>query len=95
MRLSDKYQTVDEIIKSVFSHSDIEELKMYINTCLPEDEASAHHLTACKKALAVYEQGFYKRWSTPFLQVKLEECRQQKDARSATVYETEIRSRKT
>ena len=92
-----KYQTVYDIVNAVCSQRDVEELKKYIaeSDTRPSDDDTADHLVACKEALSVYEQGFFRRWSTPFLQTKLEECRQQNNVRYASIYEAELRNRKT
>jgi len=91
-----KYQTVYEIINAVCNQRDIEELKQYIadSDTQPQDNDTAAYLVACKEALSVYEQGFFRRWSTAFLQTKVDECRQPHNDRYAGIYEAEIQSRK-
>ena len=90
----DKYQSVQEVIDEVKSPSDVEALRAYIaETATSTDEDTVAYLAACRNALHVYEQGFYRRWSTPFLQGKLEECQQQSNTRYAAIYEAEIRGR--
>jgi hypothetical protein len=90
----DKYQSVQEVIDEVKSPSDVETLRAYIaETATSTDEDTAGYLAACRNALSVYEQGYYRRWSTPFLQRKLEECRELCNTRYATIYEAEIRRR--
>ncbi len=60
-----KYQTVYAIVNAVCSLADVEELKQYIaeNDTKPSDDDTAAHLVACKEALHVYEQDFFRRLS--------------------------------
>lgn len=91
-----KYQSVQEVIDEVKSPWDVEALRAYIaeTATMSTDEETLAFLVACRKALSVYDQGFFRRWSTAFLQTKLEECRQQNNVRSASIYEAELRNRK-
>lgn len=90
-----KYQSVQEVIDEVQCLSDLEALKAYIaeTAKVATDEDTLAYLKACRKALSVYEQGYFRLWSTSFLQGKLEECRQQNNARYAEIYQVEIRRR--
>lgn len=88
-----KYQSVWSIVNAVCSSSDLEELKMYCSGDEGKDDDTRAHLIACKKALDVYEKGYFKQWSTPFLQEKVEECRRDPSSRITVIYEDEIRRR--
>jgi hypothetical protein len=86
-----KYQTTYEIINAVHSKVDIEELREFIAKANPADDpVVAGHLKACKEALRVYDQGLFRRWSTPFLQAMLEEC---SEIRYKAIYEAELHQR--
>lgn len=93
MKLS-KYQSVQDILNAVCSSSDVEALKVYVAATTDATDSEVNsHLVACKEVLNIHEQGFYKRWSTPFLQEKVEECRRDPSSRLTPVYESEIRRR--
>jgi hypothetical protein len=91
-----KYQSVQEVIDEVKSPSDVEALRAYITetAMMSTDGDTVAYLAACRAALSIYERGFFRRWSTAFLQAKLAECWQQHNVRYASIYEAEIWSRK-
>jgi hypothetical protein len=81
------YWSSYQITQAVHSEEDLNELRQYIEMAGPTVDPS--HIKQCKDALNVYDLGWFRRWSTPFLQEKVRTA----PPRTAAIYQAEIERR--